>query len=252
MSMRKFIFQIPVDSSSLDEICRDVINGRRVFNVFLNIRKINLLYNDKGVFADILSDKDSVFSVDGKWIKWLANLNGMNIRKCFGGLHVIEKFFSVSADNNLRIYLLGAREEVLEEAEAKLRARFPMAIIAGRHNGFFKDKEEVVEGIIKSQAEILFIALPSPQKELFGYDIFKKVQNLRYVAGVGGAFNIIAGKTNRAPVFMQTAGLEWFYRCLQEPAIMFKRYYIDGVDFFRIILKEMHNNIFKRKPNAQD
>ena len=127
--------------------------GRRVFNVFLNIRKINLLYNDKSVFADILSDKDCVFSVDGKWIKWLANLNGMNVKKCFGGLHVIERFFSASADNNLRIYLLGAKEEVLEEAAVKLRKKFPMAIIAGRQFGFY-----VPMSLFRAQYCVLYIS----------------------------------------------------------------------------------------------
>ncbi|MFA5069208.1 MAG: WecB/TagA/CpsF family glycosyltransferase [Candidatus Omnitrophota bacterium] len=238
--MRRYMFRIPVDCYRLEEIRDMVIFGdRRVFNVFLNVRKLNLLYGKKE-FDGILSDDECVFSVDGKWVKWFARaFGGAPTGKCFGGLHVIESFFSVSGDKKLGIYLLGAQDDALEGAVLALMKRFPGSVIAGRHNGFFKDKSAIIEDIRKSGAGVLFIALPSPQKELLGYEIFKKVPGLRYAAGVGGAFNILSGKTRRAPLLIQSAGLEWFYRCLQEPGVMFKRYYQDGIDFFKMALKEL-------------
>ncbi|MDD5503716.1 MAG: WecB/TagA/CpsF family glycosyltransferase [Candidatus Omnitrophica bacterium] len=248
--MRKYIFHIPVDCYGLGEIRDMVISGKkRVFNIFLNIRKINLLYGNKD-FSTILSDDECVFSIDGKWVEWLARICGIRTGRCFGGLHVIDSFFSASRDKKLGIYLLGAQEAALKGAVSVLTQRFPASFIAGSHNGFFKDKSLIIEDIRKSGAEVLFIALPSPQKELLGYEIYKKVPGLRYAAGVGGAFNILSGKTTRAPLLMQTAGLEWFYRCLQEPAAMFKRYYQDGIGFLKIALKEMSGFTNRRRGHA--
>ena len=83
----------------------------------------------------------------------------------------------------------------------------------------------------------MFLALPSPKKELFGYKIFKKCNSLKYAAGVGGAYDVIAGISPRAPNFIQKIGIEWLYRICLSPRRLFVRYFSDGIMFISILIK---------------
>ena len=88
---------------------------------------------------------------------------------------------------------------------------------------------------ISLDPDILFLALPSPRKELLGYKIYKKSHSIKYAAGVGGAFDVIAGFSPRAPSFIQNIGLEWLYRVLISPNKLFIRYFKDGISFLKIL-----------------
>ena len=109
----------------------------------------------------------------------------------------------------------------------------------GFHDGFFKEDEEteIVELINKSKPNILFLGLPSPKKEFF-VEKYKTQLNVNYVLGVGGFFDILAGAIKRAPVWMQKVGLEWFYRFLQEPKRLFRRYFVGNIVFLRLVILE--------------
>jgi len=232
--MRKYILDIPIDDFSLQEIKEKIIKKERIFQVFINIHKINLFHKDNNL-KQILLDKNCIFSVDGKWVEWLAKIKGFYPKQRFGGLEVIDTFFSLAESFNFGLYILGAEKEILEKAISILKKRFTKAKIVGYRDGFFADEREVINEIKQKIPDILFLALPSPKKELLGYRIFKEVNSLRYVAGVGGALDIIAGKTKRAPRWIQNFGLEWFYRCLQEPHRLSKRYFSDGIKFLRLL-----------------
>ena len=66
----------------------------------------------------------------------------------------------------------------------------------------------------------------------------KRVQNINFIMGVGGSFDVIAGKVNRAPRWMQDIGFEWLYRVIQEPRRMFMRYLVGNTKFIYLVLKE--------------
>ena len=236
--MRSYFLNIPIDDLSIKEIAERFISGQKTFQIFLNIRKIGQLYNNSN-FKSITDDEDSIFSADGNWVKWINSIKGFRVKGRFGGLDVIKEFFALTEKHNLRIYLLGATEDVIKATTERLRHKFKKANIVGFQNGFSLSENEIIRQINDVKPDVLFIALPSPQKELLGYKIFKKVDSLKYVAGVGGAFNIIAGKTKRAPLWAQYIGMEWFYRCLQQPSAMFKRYYDDGIEFIKILFKQL-------------
>jgi len=238
--MRKYILNMPLDDFCLKDIEDKVINKERIFHVFANVRKVNLFYKNDDL-KQILSDRNCIFSVDGKWVKWVANIKGFFPKERFGGLEVINSFFSRAEESRFRIYLLGAKREILDKAQDVLNKRFPKVNIVGSRDGFFSVDEELnlINDIKEKNPDIVFLALPSPRKELLGYRIFKEVDSLKYVAGVGGAFDLIAGETKRAPVWVQQIGLEWFYRCLQEPKRLFKRYFKDGIYFLQIIVNEI-------------
>ena len=114
----------------------------------------------------------------------------------------------------------------------------PELKIAGVHHGYFwQNEQEVVELIKQSGARLLFVAITSPKKENF-INKWRDQLGVDFVMGVGGTFDVVAGKVNRAPVWMQNAGLEWFYRVLQEPGRMWKRYLLTNSTFAWLLFKE--------------
>jgi N-acetylglucosaminyldiphosphoundecaprenol N-acetyl-beta-D-mannosaminyltransferase len=103
--------------------------------------------------------------------------------------------------------------------------------IAGYSNGYFWDNEKAaVDAIRSSGARLLFVAITSPKKETF-IERWKDDLGVDFVMGVGGTFDVIAGKVRRAPVWMQRSGLEWLFRVIQEPRRMWKRYLVTNVKF---------------------
>jgi N-acetylglucosaminyldiphosphoundecaprenol N-acetyl-beta-D-mannosaminyltransferase len=122
------------------------------------------------------------------------------------------------------VFLLGGTREVVERTAAVCRERHAGLKIAGYHHGYFwEDEAAVVEAIRVSGARLLFVAITSPKKENF-INRWKHELGADFVMGVGGTFDVIAGKVKRAPEWMRRCGLEWLFRVLQEPRRMWRRY----------------------------
>jgi N-acetylglucosaminyldiphosphoundecaprenol N-acetyl-beta-D-mannosaminyltransferase len=131
----------------------------------------------------------------------------------------------LAADEGYSIYLLGARQDVLEQCVGVIRKRHPSIKIAGYRNGYFKPGEfgTIIKTVNTAKPDLLFLGMGSPMKERFA---FENRENLRVpiVQGVGGSFDVIAGIVKRAPLWMQRWGIEWLFRVIQEPRRMFWRY----------------------------
>jgi N-acetylglucosaminyldiphosphoundecaprenol N-acetyl-beta-D-mannosaminyltransferase len=98
------------------------------------------------------------------------------------------------------------------------------------------DEAGVAEQIRAADADVLFVAISSPKKEQF-LNQWQHHMRVPFAMGVGGTFDVAAGKVKRAPLWMQRSGLEWFYRFLQEPRRMFRRYFVEDVAFFGLLAK---------------
>lgn len=106
-------------------------------------------------------------------------------------------------------------------------------------NGYYRkeDEAEIAAQITASGAQMLFGAITSPKKEIF-LNKYKDLIRVPFIMGIGGSFDVISGKIKRAPVWMQKSGLEWFYRVIQEPGRMWKRYLMTNSEFVYLIMKE--------------
>ena len=127
-----------------------------------------------------------------------------------------------------------------------LRARHPELKIAGTRSGYFSDEQslEVATEIRESEATMLFVGISSPKKEIF----LARHGNQLGVAvchGVGGSFDVVAGKTQRAPELWQRLGLEWLYRLLQEPRRMWKRYLVTNTVFIGLVARAAVARLFR-------
>ena len=143
------------------------------------------------------------------------------------------------------------KPEVAKKVVEFVETNYPGLHIAGFRDGYFdKDQEQSVAQDIKdSRADIIFVAISPPKKEIF-LRKWRDFVNVPVCHGVGGSFDILAGVTKRAPIWMQRSGLEWFYRFIQEPRRMWKRYLITNSIFIKLsceaILRDRFGRLLRR------
>ena len=181
----------------------------------------------------------ALINVDGMPVVWASRLLGKPVKERVAGVDLFESLMWRSADKGWRVFLLGAQEDVVSGVKQAYEKKYPGLVVAGYRNGYWNSEEEagVVEQIKAAKADLLFVAISSPKKEHF-LGRYQAEMKIPFAMGVGGTFDVAVGKVKRAPVWMQNAGLEWFYRFLQEPRRMFKRYFVDDMAFFWLLFKE--------------
>ncbi|WP_297572269.1 WecB/TagA/CpsF family glycosyltransferase [uncultured Deefgea sp.] len=180
----------------------------------------------------------ALINADGMPVVWASKLLGIPLKERVAGVDLFVELMRYSAEQGWRVYFLGAKEEVVKGVVDKFTAQYPNLQIAGYRNGYWSAGEEqsVVDAITLSKTDLLFVAISSPKKEQF-LGKYQSQMKVPFAMGVGGTFDVMVGKTQRAPVWMQKTGFEWFYRFLQEPRRMFKRYFIEDMYFFVLLGK---------------
>ncbi len=155
---------------------------------------------------------------DGIGVVIASRFYGAPVKERVAGYDLMIRLMETADSQGRSIYLLGGKEGVAEEAAIKLTESYSGLKIAGIRNGYFESDEEkkIIEDINSRKVDILLVALGAPKQERFIYN-HKEELKVKIAMGVGGSLDILAGRTKRAPVFYQKAGLEWFYRLIKEP-----------------------------------
>lgn len=220
--------------------------GKNQYILAVNVAKI-VKAKDDAPLKDIINTADLVIA-DGMPVVWASKLLGGSLQERVAGIDLMAEMLKAGNKEKWSFYFLGATQEIIETVVGKVRREFPNVRIAGFKNGYFKEQEEekVVAEIRASGANILFLGFGSPKKELFA-EKWKNQLGVNIIHGVGGSFDVYAGLTKRAPVWMQNTGLEWFYRFMQEPRRMFKRYFTTNSTFLIMLLKEVLRSSQKSK-----
>jgi N-acetylglucosaminyldiphosphoundecaprenol N-acetyl-beta-D-mannosaminyltransferase len=217
--------------------CRDLVLGRqRSHHVSLNAGKVVLAQDDERL-ARIL-DAASLVNADGQSIVWASRLLGAPLPERVAGIDLMFRLLSIAEAEGFRVYFLGSRTDVLAAAIERLRKQYPSLRIAGSHHGYFGAAEtaSVCSGVNSSEADILFVAMSSPKKE-YWVEEARPLLDVPLIVGVGGSLDVVAGKVARAPTWMQKAGLEWFFRFVQEPRRMWRRYLIANTRFVVLVAR---------------
>jgi len=177
---------------------------------------------------------------DGQPIVWASRLLGYRLKERVPGIDLMQRLVELAARRGYRVYFLGARPEVLRAMVEKYRMQYSALNIVGIADGYWKPEQEyaIAQTIKKSKPDILFVAMGSPRKEFFIRDHLFAL-DVPFVMGVGGSFDVVAGVTRRAPPWMRQSGMEWFWRVLQEPGRMWKRYFWDGLVFPYLVLRDL-------------
>ncbi len=169
-------------------------------------------------YKDVLLNKASMVLPDGWGVVWASKLLGQPLVERVSGIDILEKLCVIASDCGWRIFLLGGKKGVSEAAAKRLKEKYKGINIVGCFHGYFTKEEtkKVLEMINSRKPHILFVGMGVPKQELW---IAENVDSLdvNVIMGVGGSFDVISGRLKRAPLWMQKAGLEWFFRMLQEP-----------------------------------
>lgn len=243
MSERINLMGCNVDNLSMEETLHKIedfiTSGLAHQHVVVNVDKLVKASSNPELRRII--NECALVNVDGMPVVWASRLLGKPLKERVAGVDLFEALMPRAAEKGWRVFLLGARQEVVCAVATIYQRRYPELQLAGWHHGFWDGETEeaqIVEQIKASSADVLFVAMSSPKKEEF-LGRYQTAMRIPFAMGVGGTFDVAIGKVKRAPLWMQRAGLEWFYRFLQEPRRMFRRYFIEDVAFLRLLIKEM-------------
>lgn len=204
---------------------------------FVNADCLNIAYQN-WKYRQALAQADQVFA-DGSGIRMACRLLKEKLLGNVNGTDLFPKLCERLADTHLSVYLLGAKPEIAQATATVMQQRYPGLKIAGTQDGYFKPEEtaQVVEAINQSGAAILLVAMGAPRQELWLAE-HRAQLNPAVCIGVGGLFDFYSGRIPRAPLWMREIGFEWFWRLLQEPTRMWKRYIIGNPLFLYRILQQ--------------
>lgn len=223
---------------TLERISKAIENGEQIHHVVVNAGKIAAMATDEQLRKSV--NESDLINADGQAVVWASKILGKPLKERVAGIDLMNNLVELAHRKGYKVYLFGAKEEVVSAVAKKWSRMYSPKIIAGYRNGYFKPEEEasIAESIASSGANILFVAISSPIKENFLYKYRKTLKSVGMIMGVGGSFDVVSGKTKRAPQWMQNIGMEWFYRVLQEPKRMWKRYLIGNSQFISLVIKE--------------
>jgi len=211
------LLQYNIYSDTKSNLIKDINNYEKVHIVSGNPEVLFQGLNDSTLFNNFTS-RNSIIIPDGVGTVIASKMVKEPVKEKIAGIEVMDDIVKFCVDNNEGIYLVGASEEVLALCIENLRKKYPTINILGHHNGFFdlNNCDEIILDITDKKPYALFVAMGAPRQEKF---IIKYMDSLpcKIFMGVGGSFDVIAGKVNRAPQWMINLGLEWFYRVAKEP-----------------------------------
>lgn len=215
---------------TIDEVEKIISLGKPTQHVVINASKVNLM-NDDDELQRIINSCPLI-NADGASIVWAAKQLKIPLKERVTGIDLFENLVQLASEKGYKIYLFGAKEDVVKKVKTIFEEKYPSLQIVGYRNGYFSEDEEIdiVNDMAQSGADMMFVAFSSPKKEYWVSKYLNSL-NIPFVMGVGGSFDVVAGITDRAPKWMQEHGLEWFYRFIQEPKRMWKRYVVGNIKF---------------------
>jgi len=237
---------IPICSLTMDEVLALIdrtISDRGHLQIgVVNAAKIVNMRRDEFLRNDVLSS--DIIVPDGTSVVWASRILGRPLPERVAGIDLMLGMLRRGNENQYRIYCLGATDEVLEKTTARIAADYPGVELVGRHNGYFTTEEEpaIADDIISARPHILLVGMSSPKKEKFLARWNDRLQ-VPVCHGVGGSFDVMAGKVQRAPENWQRLGFEWLYRLLQEPRRLWRRYLVTNTLFCGMVLLEFLRGI---------
>ncbi len=222
---------------ALDYVDRFIASRKPHCIMAVNAAKIVRMRHDRKL-AGVINSSDLIFA-DGQAVVAASRFLGYPLKERVAGIDLMQEIIKRAAAKKYRLYLLGAKQDIVEKVVDIYRRKFFDIDITGWHSGYFKsaDEERMVINQIKDlKPDILFVAMGTPKKEYWIADNLDDL-DVPVCMGVGGSFDVVAGVVKRAPGWMQRAGLEWFFRLLNEPGRLWKRYLATNAAFIWLVLK---------------
>lgn len=241
---RATLMGVPLDLLTMEQTvlrCEQLIAAEEaVQHVVVNAGKY-VLMRDQPRLREIVS-RCALINADGMSVVWAGRLLGHAVPERVTGIDLMARLLELAESRQWPVFFLGARGDVLGQFVEIVTDRYPLLEVAGYRDGYFEDDASVAELIRRSGARMLFIGMPSPRKEYFTDEQLCRMGPV-FVVGVGGTFDVWAGRTRRAPAWMQRVGLEWLYRFAQEPRRMWRRYLFGNARFLGMVASERMRHV---------
>lgn len=215
------VLGVNIDKVTFDEalnIAENLAKTQGVSAIFTPNPEIIMCAKDDREMREILNSAD-LCTADGIGVVYGAKILGDPVPQRVAGFDLTCALIERLSATGDGIFLFGAKPGVAEEAQKRLKEKYPGIVVSGTHNGYFKeeDEREIVEEINKSGAKVLLVCLGAPKQEKW---IAKHRENLKVnlCMGVGGTLDVLAGTAKRAPEIFIKLNLEWLYRLLKNPS----------------------------------
>ncbi|ALA61137.1 WecB/TagA/CpsF family glycosyltransferase [Nitrospira moscoviensis] len=214
------ILGVPVDCLTMDrtvELAASILAGDKPHSVVaVNPEKVMRARRDPALRGQLR--RANVLIPDGIGVVMAARILGLGRLRRVPGSELMPRLCELAARRGYRVFLFGAAPDVNERAAQVLCERYPGLIVAGTQHGFLADSEmpAFIERINRLQVDLLFVALGSPKQEDW-MDRFVPRLRVKICQGVGGTFDVLAGRVRRAPAAFRAVHLEWFYRLVSNP-----------------------------------
>ncbi len=223
-------------SEALEQIKQNIINNQKKYISLLDAAMV--VNMQKQPMRDIVNSADIILAV-GYYVVLASRILGHPLPGQVCGADLTYGSLKLAQQNQFKIFFLGAHKEILEKVVENVSKEYGSEIVAGSHDGYYTeaDEDRIVQEINDSKANILLLGISSPKREIF-IGKYKNKLNAQVIINVGGMFDIIGGKTTRAPQWVINLKMEWLYRFILEPTRLWKKVFIMYPIFIYLVLKE--------------
>lgn len=232
-----------VDILSITKDCL-LENLKKGVLVTPNVDHLVKLQRDRE-FYDVYKKAEWVVC-DSKILYLLSKLLKRPLPEAIPGSSFFTSYYMYHKDDqNCRIFLLGAKEGIAAKAMQRINEKVGRKIVVGAHSPSFgfekseKECEELIDIVNKSGANVLLVGVGAPKQEKWIMKYRDRMPGVDLFMALGATIDFEAGTLKRAPAFWQKIGMEWLYRCLKEPKRLFKRYFVDDMQFFYYFTKQL-------------
>lgn len=215
------LFSVPVCRLGMDDtvqyIADSIRSGGKPHQVITANPIMLMAALDDAGYMSVMKQAELIVP-DGTGAVWAARYVGKPVAERVAGFDLLHRLLARASVEGWRVYVLGASSETVNEAYSRLRSQYPSVAFVGCRDGYFGAGEDarVIEEIKEAAPDLLFVARSADKQEPW-IARYKSELGVPVMMGVGGSFDVIAGKLKRAPGWVQRLRLEWLYRLLQEP-----------------------------------
>ena len=235
------ILDVLIDNLTMSELLEKLKYGGVVYTP--NVDHLIKLQKDRE-FYHIYGEADYRVC-DSQLLMYASRFLNQPLKEKISGSDLFPAFYQhYKNDPNVKIFILGGVEGVAEQARQNINAKVGREIVIDSYSptfGFEQDAAEcvkIVDLINRSGATVLAVGLGAPKQEKWIYQYKHRLETVKTFLAIGATLNFEAGNLTRAPQWMSQAGLEWLYRLLLEPKRLWKRYLVEDLAFFTLILKQ--------------
>lgn len=235
------ILNVEIDSVTQEELLHNLKKGVLITP---NVDQIVKMQSDRE-FYDIVRNAEWVIC-DSKILYLFSKLLGTPLPEAIPGSSFFTAYYNFHKDDeNCKIFLLGAMDNVAQKAMDRINQKVGRRIVVGSYSpsyGFEKnpvENENIYKMINEAEANVVLVGVGCPKQEKWIAEHKKMMPNVDVWMALGATIDFEAGNIKRAPMIWRKMYLEWFYRFLQEPKRMFHRYFVDDMKFFLYIGKQL-------------